>query len=161
MIFLGDFNIELLEQLMKDFSPTYNCKNSIEDKTCYKNPENPKCTDLKMADMTKSFQNSWAIEAGLSDFHKMCFTVLKVFYTKQRPHIIQYRSYTKFSNKAFINDLQNTFFQFSCSCENCYFEKFKKKKKTVDVSLKKHAPLKKRYVRASQAPRINKTIKKS
>ena len=37
----------------------------------------------------------------------------------------------------------------------------KKTKKTVDVSLKKHAPLKKRYVRASQAPLINKTIKKS
>ena len=52
-----------------------------------------------MTNMPKSFQNSQAIEMGLSHFYKIGLTVLKVVYTKQKPHIIQYRSYKKFSNK--------------------------------------------------------------
>ena len=36
----------------------------------------------------------------------------------------------------------------------------KKKKKKFGVTLKKHMPLKKRYVRGSKAPFINKTITK-
>ena len=64
-----------------------------------------------MTNMLKAFEISLAIEAGLSYFNKVCFTVLNVFDTKHRPNIIQYRSYKKFSNEAFINDLENAFFQ--------------------------------------------------
>ena len=49
-----------------------------------------------MPDRPKLFQNSQAIEKGLSDFHKMCLTVME---------IIQCQSYKTFSNGAFINDL--------------------------------------------------------
>ena len=87
----------------------YNYKNIIRYKTCYKNPENPKCIYLMMTNISKSFQNSLAIETGLSDIHKMCLTVLKIFYSKQKSHIIHYQSYKKFSNVALINDLQNIF----------------------------------------------------
>ena len=114
LILLCDFNPT--GKHMKDFSLIYNCKNIIRYKACYKNPENPKYIDLIMTNMPKSFQNSLAIETGLSDFHKICLTVLKVFCIKQKPDI-QYRSFEKFSNEAFINDLRNTFFQFSCSWE--------------------------------------------
>ena len=59
--------------------------------------------------MPKSFENSQSIKTGLSDFQEICLTALKVFYTKQKPHIIQDQSYKKFSNKGFINDLGNSF----------------------------------------------------
>ena len=49
-----------------------------------------------MPNRPKSFQNSQAVEKGLSDFHKMCLTVME---------IIQCQSYKTFSNGAFINDL--------------------------------------------------------
>ena len=67
-ILLGDFTVEATEKHMKNFSLISNCKDIIRDKTCYKNPENPKCIDLIMINMTKS----QATETGLSDFHKMC-----------------------------------------------------------------------------------------
>ena len=141
---------------MKDFSLIYNCKNFVMDKTCYKNLENPKYIDPIMTNILKSFQNSLEIETGLSDFLKMCLTVLKVFYTKQKSHIIQYRSYKKFSNEVFmVSEIH--FFQFSSSWEKFSFEK---SKKTVSFTFKKHASLKKRYVRANQAPFIKKTITK-
>ena len=36
----------------------------------------------------KSFQNSVTVETGLSDFHKMTLTVMKVFYKKQKTNIV-------------------------------------------------------------------------
>ena len=79
---MGDVNVESTEKHMKDFSLIYNWKDIIRDKTCYKNLEKPKCIDLVIIDMPKSFQNSQAIETGSSDFYKVCLTVLKVFHTK-------------------------------------------------------------------------------
>ena len=46
MIRLGDFDVKTTEKHTKDFSPIYNSKNIIREKTCYKNPENPSCIDL-------------------------------------------------------------------------------------------------------------------
>ena len=61
-----------------------------------------------------------------------------------------------------MNDLWNTFFQFSSSGKTVIPKKTKKKKKKkkFGVTLKKHTPLKKRYVRGSKTPFINKTITK-
>ena len=90
-ILLGDFNSEPCEQPMRDFCHVvYNCQNIIKDKTCFKNPRNPLCIDLFIMNRAKSFQNSTVIETGLSDFHKMSLTVMKVFYKKQRPKIVRY-----------------------------------------------------------------------
>ena len=80
---MGDFNVEPTEIHKKDFSLTYN-------ETCYKNPENPKCIDPIITNMPKPFQNSQEVETGLPDFHKIYLPILKFFYTKQKPHIIQY-----------------------------------------------------------------------
>ena len=47
------------------------------------------------------------LETKLSDFHKMILTVMKVFYKKQKPTIIIYRSYKHFPNEVFMADFQN------------------------------------------------------
>ena len=61
----------------------------------------------------KSFQNSEVIETGLSDFHKMSLTVTKVFYSKQKLKIIQYRKNKDFSNKPFMHELESALSRFS------------------------------------------------
>ena len=45
------------------------------------------------------------IETGLSNFHKMCITLMKMYYSKQKP-IIHYRKFKDFNNDSFIKDLQ-------------------------------------------------------
>ena len=70
------------------------------------------------------------------------------------PNIIRYRNYKKFNNEVFINDLEE---QFSENNEFLNFEFFKR---IVDKTLDKYAPIKKRYVRANQAPFMNKRINK-
>ena len=50
--------------------------------TCFKNLENSSCIDLILTNKPWSFQNSFAIETGLSDFHKMRLTVMKKSFQK-------------------------------------------------------------------------------
>ena len=44
--FAGDFNTEDTEPVLSEFLTNYDCNNLVEDKTCFKNPENPRCIDL-------------------------------------------------------------------------------------------------------------------
>ena len=102
----------------------------------FKNPINPTCFDLIITNRPKSFQESEVIETGLSDFHKMSLTVMKVFYNKQKPKIIQYSKYKSFSNETFMHELESALERFS----QISFGTFKN---IVDYILQKHAPIKK------------------
>ena len=82
LILLGDFNVASEEVNMLDFLNTYNMKNLVKQKACYKNPENPSCIDLILTNSHKSFQNTYVFETGLSDFHKMNASVLKSYFPK-------------------------------------------------------------------------------
>ena len=101
-ILMGDFNVEPNHATMKNFCQIYGCKNIVKDKACFKNSIHPTCIDLIITNRPKSFQESEVNETGLSDFHKMSLTIMKVFYDKQKPKIIQYGKYKDFFNEAFI-----------------------------------------------------------
>ena len=97
----------------------------------------PSCIDLVITNRSKSFQNSMVIETGLADFHKMCITVMKMYYSKQKPTIIHYRKFKNFSNNAFIKDLQALLSK-TFNEETIPFEALRK---SVNVTLEKHAPI--------------------
>ena len=78
-----------------------------KEPTCFKNPYNPSCIDLFLSNRPRSFQNTLTIETGISDFHKMAITVMKVLYKKQKSKIIQYRSYKNFDNQVFQRELNS------------------------------------------------------
>ena len=42
------------------------------------------------------------IKTGLSNFHKICVTIMKMHYSKQKPSIIHYRKFKHFDNDTFI-----------------------------------------------------------
>ena len=60
---------------MKLFCGNYDLKNLIKPPACYKNPSNPTCIDLILANLPQSFQSTCVVETGLSDFHMMTLTV--------------------------------------------------------------------------------------
>ena len=153
---MGDFNSEPNEQAISDFCEIYNTKNFIKEKTFFKNPENPTCVDLILTNRPRSFQDSTVVETGLSDFHKMCVTVMKMYHCQQRPSVITYRKFKDFSNIEFIKDPEEhlTKFEHFDSVPSNLF------KENVNTILEKHAPTTKKYVRANQAPFISKTLSK-
>ena len=113
-LILGDFNSEMSEDDMRDFSETYNLSNLINERTCFKNPCNPSLIDLILTNRPRSFQDSQVIETGLSDHHKMTITVLRAFLQKQTPITIKYRDYKKFDQSllgihgTFLSDWPNS-----------------------------------------------------
>ena len=72
---IGDFNEESTEATVSDFCEIYNLKYLIKEKTCFKNPTKPTSIDLIVTNRPKCFQDTVALETGLSDFHKMSAAV--------------------------------------------------------------------------------------
>ena len=83
---MGDFNAEAANAPVSNFCEIYNLKNIIKEMTCFKNLNNPSCIDLIITNWAKSFSNSMVIEPALSDFHKMCITVVKTYYSKTKTY---------------------------------------------------------------------------
>ena len=79
-----------------------NLKNRINQPTCYKNADNPSSFDVMLTNDKGSFQNSLAIETGLSDHHKMTISVLKRYIKKRAPTIVKYRNYINISVKQIL-----------------------------------------------------------
>ena len=156
VLLLGDFNSEMNEVHMKDFCETYHLKNLITDPTCFKNTSQPTSIDLMLTNKSRSFQNSTTIETGLSDFHKMTVTALKMFFQKMVPTIIRYRNYKHFDNTLFRIDLQRAFANNSDNMMN--YDHFKE---IFMKQLDKHAPMKEKTVRANNAPFMNKILSKA
>ena len=102
LFFLGDFNAGMEDSSIKIFCNNYNLTSMINKPTCYENPDKPTCTDLILTNCAGYFQNSCVIETGLSDFHTMIVTVMKISYRKIEPMVINYRDYKSFSDERIV-----------------------------------------------------------
>ena len=106
-ILLGDFNAEMSEDAMQIFCNTYNFKNLVIEKTCFKNIEKPTCIDLILTNRPSCFQNTDVLDIGISDFHMLTTTTMKANFNKQKPINMNYRNYKYFNNDFFKNELMH------------------------------------------------------
>ena len=58
----------------------------VKESTCFKNVSNPSCIVLFLANSALSFQHTLTVSYGLSDFHKLVLKVLKIAFSKNKPH---------------------------------------------------------------------------
>ena len=100
-LIVGNFNFEMSESAMENFCGTYLLHNLIKDPTYFKNSDKPSCIDLLLTNFPKSLLKSQTLQTGLSDFHKLTVTLLKIHYKKQRLLFVTYRDYKNFSNDNF------------------------------------------------------------
>ena len=81
----------------------------------------------------------------------MTLTAMTAHFVKQTPKVVYYRDYKKFSNELFRNDILQA-------------QTLTETKENIQTNIlnifNEHAPLKKRYVRANQAPFMNKKLSK-
>ena len=154
LLMIGDWNSAVTETEMKGFCEIYNLENLIREPTCYKNAENPSSIDIMLTNKRLSFQNSMTLETGLSDFHKMTVTVLKRYFKKKPPITITYRDLKSFDALKFREDIRNQLEQIGELDVDSFKHIFTS---TWDL----HAPLKKKVVRANNAPFMNKSLSKA
>ena len=150
----GDFNVQEEESCLQDFLHEYSAKNMVKENTCFKSVDNPTCIHLFLTNSNRSFQNTTTVSTGLSDFHKMTVTVMKTTFVKQKPKIILYRDYSKYvQDNCFIElreNMQNTEVREYETFENIFLK-----------GLNKHAPYKKKLIRANHKPYVTKQLRKA
>ena len=158
IVLIGDFNVDMSNDYMKDFCELYHFKNLIKGPTCFKNFDNPSSIDLILTNKYRSFCNSCTVETGLSDFHRMVVTVLKTSFQKLGPKIIKYRDYKNFSNEYFKDNVMNEIGDLNHTLASMPFDQ------GIDIfkrNLDLCAPIKQKYVRANNKPFVNKIITKA
>ena len=155
-LLLGDFNSEMRESTMGDFCDPYNLTNLVTDPTCFNNPLNTSLIDLILTNRARRFQDSRVIETGLSDHHKLTIIVLRAHFLKQAPITIKYRDYKRFDQNRFRKELLEKLSNINGA--NWIMMRLKV---FFVVLLNKHAPSKKKYIRANSSPFMNKTLSKA
>ena len=155
-IFLGDFNNEPEEKNMSNFLNIYHLKNIVKQKTCFKNPDTPSCIDLILTNSSRSLQDTCTVETGLSDFHKLVVTVLKLYFPKQKPNIQTFRDYKRFQNDLFRSELDYKLSKLDvCNLDLDHFLNI-----FIEI-LNKHPPIKKKYLSANQGEFMSKELNKA
>ena len=143
------------EEQLKNFLGLYSLKNLVHEPACYKS-ETARCIDLVLTNRNRSVQQTTTVETDLSDFHNMVATVLKTTFSKQSPTVINYRNYKNFNELAFRNDLLEELGRIEPS--DLSYSSFET---TFDKVLDKHAPVKKKYVRANDKPFMTPALRKA
>ena len=132
-------------------------KRLIKEPTCYKNPNKSSCIDLILTKKPRSFQHSFVIETGLSDFYKMTVTVMKTFFEKLQPRVLKYRDYKYFANDKFRTDLLSGLGKANIEeKQNGLNNLLNECKRILDI----HASRKHKYARSNRMPFINKALSK-
>ena len=153
-LLIGDFNAEDTEPCLSQFLLECDAKNIVSEKTCFKSKGNPSCIDLFIINPPNSFQNTSTITTGLSYFHKMVITVLKVTFTKSNSKVITYRDVKVFNEEKCKTDLKDSL-RITNIPSYYVFEFF-----FVKV-LGRHALIKNKTIRANHAPYVTKTMRKA
>ena len=86
----------------------------------------------------------------------MIVTVLKASFDKQKPNVVNYRDYKIFRAETFRQELQTELADLDVEC--LIYASFQD---TFLRVLDKHAPMKKRYIRANDSPFMNRTLRKA
>ena len=114
----------------------------------------PSCIDLILTNYRKSFKSTLIIKIGLSDFHKLIVTGLKVKHGKVPLKIIQYRDCKNFHSPIFFEKLQLRLTHLDMNSLD-----FVSLKKCFMELLNKVAPLKTKFLRANHSKFITKYLR--
>ena len=116
---IGDFNMNRdKNKFLNYFNETLNLKNLLKEPTCFKS-QNPSMIDLILTNHRSSFMKTAVLESGISDHHKIIFSILKHTFAKGLLKTICYQDLKNFDQKAFNSCLQSKI----ADCPN-FFEKF-------------------------------------
>ena len=146
---------------VSEFCDIFSLKNLIKGDTCFSPiAKHPSLINIILTNRSQSFQNSVAMETGISDHHKMIVTVMKNHIVRLQPYKIQYRNYQGFSPDAFVNDLIHAdlgaALHYSEDANVVYNDFCNRFRKVLD----RHAPLKSKFIRGNQAPFMTKELSK-
>ena len=152
-MFVEDLNAQIGEQCFDDFLFQHELRSVNDKSNCYKNPDKPRCIDFILTNSPLGFHKSDFLFTGLPDCHKLVLPAFKATFSKSKPKEIIYRNFEKFNEDDFKEELRG---RLSSEFDDNYssFENV-----LIDV-LDRHAPIKRKVIRANHAPYVTKALRK-
>ena len=137
---------------METFLYQHNLKNIVKESTCFKNSLKPSTIDLFLTNSSSYFQNTKTFFTGLSEFHKLVTTMLKISFPKRKPLEVNYRNFKHLDEFSFNEDLKLAF-------DNTDVQTCEEFEGIFMRLLDHHTPLKKKVLKANNAPYITKKLR--
>ena len=160
----GDHNIDLLDPSkdtsnhFSDLLDVFSLKNLVKEPTCSKSDKGS-LIDIPLTNKPRSFHKTQGFGTGISDFHKLIVTVLTSYYKKLPLKNISYKNAKSFEKATFLQDLDSRLIRGDVY-NNCQ-EPYNKLTQIFSEVLDYHAPVKRKPVRANQAPFMTRDLSKA
>ena len=155
IMLLGDFNMTPKDTSIQNICNTYSFKNLVNEPTCFKGVI-PTCIDLVLTNQNQLLMKTTTHTTGISDVHKLVTTIFKSTYVKGNPITKYYRDYKNFDRKNFEIDLRHQLH----SNEEVLTEYSIFQQIFIEL-LDKHAPIKKKILRANNSTFMTKALRKA
>ena len=139
--------------MLQDFLEERDLRNLVKFPTCFKSTTNPSAIDHIITNKSQSFQNTTSVSTGLSDFNNMLLTSMRTT-KKAPPKVILFRDMKKFDKVAFKAALREKLDKIDPTSYSTFENTFKE-------LLDKHAPTKKKTLRANNKPYVSKSMQKA
>ena len=133
---------------MKHFCDINCLKSLIEEPICFKTLTN---LHLILTNRSNLFQHSSTFETGLPDFHLLTVTEFKMGFQKLKPKVIAYRDY---------KNVDNAKFRYNIVTATSNVNDFGTYESTIFNIFNRYVPIKKKYIRANEAPFMSKELHK-
>ena len=163
ILLAGDLNLDALlpetrGKTPHDLCTTYDLHNLIKTATCLKGK--PSLLDVILTNKPNLFHSSNTSECGLSDYHHIVYTVKRGRINLPKPRWITYRSYKKYREDAFLQDMAHAPLHVCQVFDDPDDVNWAYTRMITDV-IDRHAPLKRKRRRAEEAPYMNSTYRKA
>ena len=156
ILITGDFNAEPNDPEISNFLLSNQLHNHMKEKTCWKSTKGS-CIDLFLSNKKYSLMNTGTVETGISDYHSLIYSMLKMTYEKLPPRIVKYRQWKRF-NKDFFKFELSSYLQYNTFVNKTDYSNFEKAFETI---LERHAPLKTKFLRGNHQPHVTKDLRKA
>jgi hypothetical protein len=159
---MGDMNINFnnLPCKMEQFMNQYGLTNLVKGPTCFKSPQNPSLIDVFLSNTPQRISSHLNISIGLSDFHNLICAATRIHAPFQVKRKITYRSFKKFDDINFNDDLEKVPFHV-CDIfddtDDVMWSYHYLLNEVVDI----HAPSKTKFLKKPQLPYMNGQLRKA
>ena len=160
VIILGDLNFNMnVANKLSETCCLLGLTNIICGDTCHKSV-NSTAIDVILTSNKHCFNDTLNEWVGISDFHNIVGCSFKAHAPVKCHKRLQYRSYKKFNENNFLNDLKSVSLN-DCFDNHCVDEQYQKFNEKICEVLDRHAPLKSKTITKVSPPFMNGILRKS
>ena len=160
VICMGDFNIDMMHEnpITTNVCDIYDVTNVIKGPTCFKASKGTLLDPILVTNKNRVLTHI-NVTCGFSDWHNMVGCVTRLHMPRQMPQIVKYRTYKKFDNDVFKQEIQHIPFHVCDIFDDIDDQSWAYNLLICNV-LDEHAPFRTKIITKNQVPYMNSKLRK-